>query len=332
MSTSRSMDTSTSTTAPTSTAGLPNGAPGGLPTGATGRAPASTTGVPAGAPNSTLSATEISFAYPARGVFGRPAAETLHNISLELSPGTSTALVGSSGSGKSTLVRILLALARPTRGTVALGTRNVKPGPAHSLKWYRRAVQYVPQNPAGSLDPRMTVSQLLLEPLRRLRVEGSHAMLVKQALERVEVPAGLMQRRPGELSGGQNQRVAIARALVVSPAFLLADEPVSGLDLPLRDTVLGLLEGLVQQDGLGLLLVTHDLATAARACGRTAVLAAGRIVEHGPTGQVLDNPCHEATAALIAATPGLLPPQGLLPPSQPRQQLRPQPRQDRASA
>lgn len=313
MSASRSIDASPSTSPPASTSTPPSTS-----------TPTSTAGGPDGAPITTLSANGISFAYPARGVFSRPAAETLHNISLELSPGTSTSLVGSSGSGKSTLMRILLALARPTRGTVALGVRNIKPGPPHSLKWYRRAVQYVPQNPAGSLDPRMTVSQLLLEPLRRLRVEGNHPMLVRQALERVEVPAGLMQRRPGELSGGQNQRVAIARALVVSPAFLLADEPVSGLDLPLRDTVLGLLEGLVQQDGLGLLLVTHDLATAARTCGRTAVLAAGRIVEHGPTGQVLDNPRHEATAALIAATPGLLPtpgllaPPGLVPPPQPR--------------
>jgi peptide/nickel transport system ATP-binding protein len=152
----------------------------------------------------------------------------------------------------------------------------------------------------------MTVTQLLTEPLRQLQVGGNHRMLVAQALERVEVTAALLDRRPGELSGGQKQRVAVARALVASPSYLLADEPVSGLDLPLRATVLVLLDSLVRHDGLGLLLVTHDLATAARMCGTTAVLDDGRIVEHGPTHQVLKDPRNEATAALLEASPDLL--------------------------
>jgi peptide/nickel transport system ATP-binding protein len=252
-----------------------------------------------------LTADGISFAYPPRGFFTKPSTNALEDISLRVPPGTSTALVGSSGSGKSTLVRIMLALKKPSRGAVALGGRRVKPGPARTLRWYRRAVQYVPQNPAGSLDPRMTVAQLLTEPLRQLRVDGNHRILVSQALDRVEVPAAMMQRRPGELSGGQNQRVAIARALVVSPSCLLADEPVSGLDLPLRDTVLSLLDSLVREDGMGLLLVTHDLATAARMCGSTAVLSEGRIVEHGSTERLLASPVHPVTAALVEATPGL---------------------------
>ena len=253
----------------------------------------------------TLAAEGISFAYPTRGFRNKQPAETLRDVSLRLSPGTSTALVGSSGSGKSTLVRILLAMAKPSTGTVSLGAREVAPGPVRILHWYRRAVQYIPQNPAGSLDPRMTVSQLLMEPLRQLRVEGNHGALMGQALERVEVPAALLDRRPGELSGGQNQRVAIARALVVSPAYLLADEPVSGLDLPLRDTVLSLLDRLVREEGLGLLLVTHDLATAARMCGTTAVLSGGSIVEQAPTDQVLENPASPAAAALVQASRGL---------------------------
>ena len=249
-----------------------------------------------------LEADGISFAYPAALFRNSMPAEILHNVSVRLAPGTGTALVGSSGSGKSTLVRILLALAKPSSGTVALGARQVKPGNARSLRWYRQAVQYIPQNPAGSLDPRRTVSQLLREPLRQLRVEGNHRALLCEALERVELPAGLLDRRPGELSGGQNQRVAIARALAVRPAYLLADEPVSGLDLPLRDTVLSLLSGLVREDGLGLLLVTHDLATAARICGTTAVLSQGRIVEHGPTRRVLDSPGSPEAAALVQAS------------------------------
>jgi peptide/nickel transport system ATP-binding protein len=252
-----------------------------------------------------LAASRVSFAHPARGFRSRQPAETLTNITLRLTPGTSTALVGSSGSGKSTLVRILLALAKPYAGSVTLGARPVRPGAVRTLRWYRRAVQYIPQNPAGSLDPRMTVSQLLMEPLRQLRVEGSHGALTGQALERVELPAAVLERRPGELSGGQKQRVAIARALVVSPAYLLADEPVSGLDLPLRDTVLSLLDTLVREEGMGLLLVTHDLATAARMCGTTAVLAAGLIVEQGPTDQVLANPASSAAVELMQASAGM---------------------------
>ncbi|TLM83107.1 ABC transporter ATP-binding protein [Pseudarthrobacter sp. NamE5] len=258
----------------------------------------------AGRKPAILAVNGISFAYPRRG-FRAGRQPTLQNVSLSLSPGASTALVGSSGSGKSTLVRILLALAKPSAGTVTLGGEEVRPGPVRTLRRYRRAVQYIPQNPAGSLDPRMTVFQLLREPLRQLRVEGNHRPLVSEALERVEVPAAMLERHPGELSGGQNQRVAIARALVVSPAYLLADEPVSGLDLPLRDTVLALLESLVHEQGLGLLLVTHDLATAARMCGTTAVLSQGRIVEHAPTHQVLEKPRSAAGAALVQAAAGM---------------------------
>jgi peptide/nickel transport system ATP-binding protein len=155
----------------------------------------------------------------------------------------------------------------------------------------------------------MSVSQLLLEPLRQLRVEGNHRVLVGQALERVELPARIAKCRPGELSGGQNQRVAIARALAVKPAYLLADEPVSGLDLPLRDAVLELLDRLVHREGLGLLLVTHDLATAARMCGTTAVLSEGSIAEQGPTDQVLEHPASPAACALVQAAAALhLPP------------------------
>ncbi|MCU1565269.1 MAG: ABC-type dipeptide/oligopeptide/nickel transport system, ATPase component [Pseudarthrobacter sp.] len=248
----------------------------------------------------TLSADGISFQYPSRSLRSSQPADPLRNVTLRLTPGAGTALVGGSGSGKSTLVRIMLGLAKPSNGTVALGGRAVRPGPVRSLRWYRREVQYVPQNPAGSLDPRMTVSQLLLEPLRQLRVEGNHRDLVRQALERVELPARVMNQRPDELSGGQNQRVAIARALAVQPAYLLADEPVSGLDLPLRDAVLTLLDRLVHE-GLGLLLVTHDLATAARMCGNTAVLCNGGIAEQGPTDHVLAHPSSPAAHALVQA-------------------------------
>lgn len=252
------------------------------------------------------------------GRWGRTV-EALKDVSLSVTCGESTALVGSSGSGKSTLLRTLLALEHPTAGTVELGGVPVKAGSVSSLRWYRRMVQYVPQSPAGSLDPRMSVHQLLLEPLQQLRIRGDHRRMVREALERVGLDPDLINRRPGELSGGQNQRVAIARALVTSPQFLLADEPVSGLDPPLRETILTLLDQLVTQDGLGLLFVSHDLAAVAQLCTRTVVLAAGHVIEQGPTSKLLASPRHPGTRELIAAIPRLCEPRAGADPKKPAQ-------------
>lgn len=253
-----------------------------------------------------LRASNLSFGYRSHGLWRRGRAVTaLEEASLSVAAGESTGLVGSSGSGKSTLVRTLLALEKPATGTVEIDGRPVRPGSASSLRWYRRLVQYVPQNPAGSLDPRMTVHELLLEPLKQLHVRGDHRSMVRQALERVDLEPGHLGRRPRDLSGGQNQRVAIARALVTSPRILLADEPVSGLDLPLRNTVLTVLDRLVRRDGLGLLFVSHDLAAVAQLCTRTMVLSAGRIVEQGVTSEVLARPRHSSTRELVASVPRL---------------------------
>ena len=248
------------------------------------------------------------------GRWGRTV-DALKDVSLSVTAGESSALVGTSGSGKSTLVRALLALENPTSGTVELDGVPVRAGSVSSLRWYRRKVQYVPQNPAGSLDPRMSVHQLLLEPLQQLRIRGDHHRMVREALERVDLDADLVGRRPGELSGGQNQRVAIARALVSSPQFLLADEPVSGLDLPLRETVLTLLDRLVSRDGLGLLFVSHDLAAVAQLCTRTVILSSGRVIEQGATNKLLANPQHPATRELIAAIPRLPAPRAVVDPT-----------------
>ncbi|MDV8149761.1 ABC transporter ATP-binding protein [Arthrobacter sp. B10-11] len=231
----------------------------------------------------------------------RPA---LNDVSLAVPSGSSIGLVGSSGAGKSTLLRTLLALEKPGNGTVEIAGCPVRPGSASSLRWYRRLVQYVPQNPAGSLDPRMNVEDLLTEPLRQLCVDGHHAVMIRTALERVGLDDSLLRRRPAELSGGQNQRVAIARALVPAPQILLADEPVSGLDLPLRNSALSLLRELVHRDGLGLLFVSHDLSAVAGLCSRTVVLAAGRIVEQGPTRELFSAPQHPCTRELIESIPG----------------------------
>lgn len=251
-----------------------------------------------------LTARNLSHSYRGHGFGGRrrdlPA---LDDVSLAVPSGSSIGLVGSSGAGKSTLLRALLALEKPTAGQVEIAGRPVIPGSASGLRWYRRLVQYVPQNPAGSLDPRMNVEDLLAEPLKRLRVEGHHPAMIRTALERVALDAAMLRRKPAELSGGQNQRVAIARALVPEPKILLADEPVSGLDLPLRNSVLSLLQELVHRDGLGLLFVCHDLTAVAGLCPHTMVLSAGRIVEQGPTGKLFAAPQHPRTRELIESIP-----------------------------
>lgn len=256
--------------------------------------------------SATLTAANLRHSYPSAGFRGRRRSlPALHDVSLTVAAGDSIGLVGSSGAGKSTLLRSLLALEKPETGMVAFNGSPIVPGTASSLRWYRRKVQYIPQNPAGSLDPTMSVQRLLLEPLRQLRIGGDHHGMVREALERVDLDPGLLGRKPRELSGGQNQRVAIARALVPSPSILLADEPVSGLDLPLRNSVLELLEQLVRRDGLGLLFVSHDLAAVARLCTRTLVLSGGRIVEQGSTAAVFADPQHADTRELIDSIPRL---------------------------
>ncbi len=243
---------------------------------------------------------------PRRTPWGpRPVHVALRGVDLTLGPGDRVGLVGTSGAGKSTLLRCLLALEAPDEGTVTCGGRSLRPGSPASLRWYRRLVQYVPQDPAGSLDPLMRVRDLVTQPLRHLRVPGDHATAVEVALDRVGLPADLAGRRPGELSGGQAQRVALARALAPGPSLLLADEPVSGLDLPLREHVVTALEDLSRRQGLGLLLVSHDLAVVQRLCNRTVVLADGVVVEDRPTPELFARPSHARTRQLLDAVPAL---------------------------
>jgi peptide/nickel transport system ATP-binding protein len=219
--------------------------------------------------------------------------------------GERVGLVGVSGSGKSTLLRILLALDAPDAGAATYRGRPVRPARTGALRWYRREVQYIPQDPASSLDPRMAVADLVAEPLARLRVPGDRRTAVAAALDRVGLPSGTAERRAGELSGGQAQRVAIARATVTGPALLIADEPVSGLDLPLRDQVVALLDRMCTDTGMALLLVSHDLSVIAALCRRTAVLAGGELVEDQPTADLLATPEHPRTRELLEAVPEL---------------------------
>ncbi|MDJ0349905.1 ATP-binding cassette domain-containing protein [Cryobacterium sp. PH29-G1] len=254
----------------------------------------------------SLRATGISHSYPVGTRRRRRSANpALTGVTVTVAAGETVGLVGRSGSGKSTLLRVLLALERPTAGTIHLGGDRIQPGSARALRSFRRRVQYVPQDPAASLDPRMSVDRLVREPLVCLDVAGNHRNLVRTALDDVGLPASLGAHRVRELSGGQAQRVAIARALVTAPQFLLADEPVSGLDPPRRNRVLDLLAELARERRLGLVFVSHDLHAVARLCNRSIVLHSGQIVETGTTLDLLHRPGHHATRALVEALPVL---------------------------
>lgn len=231
--------------------------------------------------------------------------QAVNDVSLDIKDGEFMILVGPSGSGKSTLLRILLGLERPDSGEVLVGDEPLRGRSTRGLRPFRRHVQYIPQDPATSLDPRMTVEQLVVHPMRRLGVPGDHRALARQALASVHLDEHLIGRRPGELSGGQAQRVAIARALATGARILLADEPVSGLDRPLRDEVLQLFGDIVREQGVGVGFVSHDLDAVRLLCGNSCVLADGRIVEEGVTSELLTNPKHDATRAIVNSRPRL---------------------------
>jgi ABC-type glutathione transport system ATPase component len=214
------------------------------------------------------------------------------------------ALVGQSGSGKTTLARCLLGLRPPTTGEVRYDGRP-PPRSARGLREYRRHVQLVLQDPAGALNPRHSVHEAVAEGVRVHRLAGDERERVDAALEQAELrpPDRFRHALPGELSGGQRQRVVIAGALVLQPWFLVADEPVASLDASVRGEILALLLRLRSDPGLGALVITHDLGLAWTIADRVVVLHQGRVVESGPTEQVLLAPEHEYTKLLLSALP-----------------------------
>lgn len=224
---------------------------------------------------------------------------------LNLYPKDRVGLVGCSGAGKSTLLKLLLALEAPDAGHIHCQGVVIRPAPAYCLRWYRRLVQYVPQDAHASLNPRHTVAELIIAPLRQLAPSQDLGIAAERALRQVELDERLLYVRPGQLSGGQAQRVALARAIALKPRFLIADEPVSGLDLPLRRQIVSLLDQIAHRQNMGLLIVSHDISLVAALCQRTLVMACGVIVEDRPTGELLRNPRHTATRELITAIPSL---------------------------
>ncbi|WP_416546142.1 ATP-binding cassette domain-containing protein [Limnohabitans sp. DCL3] len=249
------------------------------------------------------------FALPRAGLFQSPGAlQALSDVSFTLHAGKNLGVVGESGSGKSTLARLVMALDQPTAGQVLFKGEDVHRASGQGLRQLRRGFQMVFQDPYGSLDPRQKVLAIVTEPLQTLRtaVDGRSEMreLAAQALDEVGLRTADLDKYPHEFSGGQRQRIAIARALITRPALIVADEPVSALDVSVQAQVLNLMMDLQDRYGLSYLLVSHDLAVVNLMCHDVLVLQSGSVVEQGPAEQIFRRAEHPYTRTLLAAVPG----------------------------
>jgi peptide/nickel transport system ATP-binding protein len=254
-----------------------------------------------------LEAAGLSRTYrlPRRSLSGpAPTVEALRHVDLTVYAGQSLGIVGESGSGKSTLLRILLALDRPDAGELRFRGEPIG-GHRQDLSAFRRQVQIVFQDPVASLDPHLTVRDIVAEPLECLHVTGDHDALVDAALLSVGLDPAIRRRYPHEFSGGERQRIAIARALVPRPRVLVGDEPVSALDVSVRAQILDLLRDLTAALELTLVLVSHDIGVVAHLCRHVIVMKDGAVVERGLTSDVLDNPQHPYTQRLLSSVPRL---------------------------
>jgi peptide/nickel transport system ATP-binding protein len=262
--------------------------------------------VNAGAPLLQVENLVREYAMPREKLFGPvPKVHALNGVSFTVRAGRSMGIVGESGSGKSTLARLVMALDRPTAGTVRLMGRDLHALPAEELRRARRDFQMVFQDPYGSLDPRQTVERIVAEPLAAQR-NTTRAEQRKQAaavLDSVGLRAGDLDKYPHEFSGGQRQRIAIARALITRPRLIVADEPVSALDVSVQAQVLNLMQDLQAEFGITYMLISHDLAVVHHLCEDVAVLWQGRIVEQGPPEKLFVAAEHPYTRALVAAVP-----------------------------
>jgi peptide/nickel transport system ATP-binding protein len=231
-----------------------------------------------------------------------PPVDALRGVSFDIAEGQRFGLVGESGSGKSTLIRLLAGLDSPTSGTITFAGRDVGGQPERRLGFLREQLQVVFQDPMGSLDPRMRVRDIVAEPLAGRR-EPDVRGRVAELLTAVGLPPDAGDRYPHQFSGGQRQRISIARALAPRPSVLVADEPVSALDVSVRAQILNLLADLVDRFGLTLVFVSHDLSVVRHVCDTIAVLHRGELVELGPSAQVAAAPEHPYTRRLVAAVP-----------------------------
>jgi ABC-type glutathione transport system ATPase component len=234
----------------------------------------------------------------------RAEVHALRDVSFEIESGRRFGIVGESGSGKSTLVRLLAGLDQPTAGTVTFDGRRVDGRSERQLSFLRRDLQVVFQDPMGSLDPRMRVRDIIAEPLVAQRIPGQDRR-VAELLAAVGLPADAGRRFPHQFSGGQRQRISLARALAPKPRVVVADEPVSALDVSVRAQILNLLTDLVDEFALTLVFVSHDLSVIRHVCDTVAVLRAGELVEIGDVERIYREPRHPYTRQLVQAVPTL---------------------------
>ncbi len=260
-------------------------------------------------PDPILQLTDVKTHFPVQEGFivkrQRGAVKAVDGITLNLGRGEVLGLVGESGCGKSTLARTILQLIPPTAGTITLEGRNLTQGDSDTIRQARRQLQMVFQDPFASLNPRMTVFATLAEPflVHKVCPPGEVHTRVASLMKLVGLAPRFMQKYPHEFSGGQRQRIAIARALALEPRVIVADEPVSALDVSIQAQILNLLASLVRKMGLSLIFIAHDLSVVKHISDRIAVMYLGKIVELGPATEVIERPRHPYTRALISAVP-----------------------------
>ena len=231
--------------------------------------------------------------------------KAVDGVTLSVRRGEVVGLVGESGCGKSTLARTILQLVPTTEGTVVLEGRNLVSLSKSELREVRTGLQMVFQDPYASLNPRMTVFDTLAEPLiaHRRCTRSEVTLEVAQLMETVGLAPRYMQKYPHEFSGGQRQRIAVARALALKPSLIIADEPVSALDVSIQAQILNLLSRLVREMNLSMIFIAHDLSVVKHISDRIAVMYLGKVVEIGPASEVIENPRHPYTRALVSAIP-----------------------------
>lgn len=236
----------------------------------------------------------------------RPPVRAVDGVGFQIERGVTLAVVGESGCGKSTLGRLLLRLIEPSEGHVLFEGRDITRLASNELREMRRQMQMVFQDPFGSLSPRRTVAEIIAEPMEVFGMVKGRAQRrerVAELLHQVGLPAAFMDRKPRQFSGGQRQRIGIARAISVDPAFIVADEPVSALDVSVQAQIINLMQDLQEQKGLSYLFIAHDLAVVRHIAHQVAVMYLGRIVEIGSQDQIYNAPQHPYTEALLSAAP-----------------------------
>ncbi|WP_256841555.1 ATP-binding cassette domain-containing protein [Ornithinimicrobium cryptoxanthini] len=257
-----------------------------------------------GAPAISLRGVSREFRRPRTSLTGAPTVvHAVRDVSLDIQPGQRFGLVGESGSGKTTLLKLISGLDQPTSGQILIEGRPIQDSSARQLRWLRRRLQLVFQDPMSSLDPRMRIRRIIAEPLVAQGIPRGDK--VDDLLQRVGMNPDVAHRFPHQFSGGQRQRISVARALAPGPHILIADEPVSALDVSVRAQVLNLMDEVVEGFDLTLVFVSHDLSVVRHVCDRIAVMRAGQIVEVAPTEQLFTDPQHPYTRQLLAAVPRL---------------------------